>query len=124
MALDLHEQDDFRFWVLAQQDPKKFSWASPDRAGTVTDASQQVMAYAKELGALPVKGDIWTYAKAVGMVPVYKVKVFDEDTGKFLRYDYVDESGKFVDTTGRNIIESKHRGAKDAATKFFGIEED
>lgn len=34
MALDADELAQYRWWVNSQQDPKKFSWSSPDKAGT------------------------------------------------------------------------------------------
>ena len=32
--MDADEIERFRWWVTAQQDPKKFEWSSPDKAGT------------------------------------------------------------------------------------------
>ena len=34
VALDADELEDYHWWVNSQQDPKKFKWSSPDKAGT------------------------------------------------------------------------------------------
>lgn len=33
-AMDADEIERFRWWMTANQDPKKFEWSSPDKAGT------------------------------------------------------------------------------------------
>ena len=34
IALDAEELEEYRWWVNSNQDPKKFKWSSPDKAGT------------------------------------------------------------------------------------------
>jgi hypothetical protein len=124
VALDLQEQEDFKTYVLAGNDAKKFQWASPDHAGTRTpDVAEQIVRLASDVfKAPPIKGDIWALAKLRGMKPHYKVKIWDRETGKFLRHAYVDEDGNEVDVEGLTVIESKHPDAKKKAREFFGME--
>ena len=123
IALELQEQEDFRYWVLSQQDPKKFRWATSDHAGTTSGSVQekilQHMGATRQTGSL--KGDVWDYGSVTGMQKVFKVKVFDSDTGEFLRFAWADETGKEIDVKGAMVIESQHPGAREAAKKFFGL---
>jgi hypothetical protein len=34
VALDKQELEDYHWWINSQQDPSKFKWSSPDKAGT------------------------------------------------------------------------------------------
>lgn len=124
IALELQEQEDFRYWVLSQQDPKKFQWATPDRGGTtpatVREKILNHMTRTKDTASL--KGDVWEYGSVTGMQKVFKVKVFDQDTGQFLRFGWVDDTGKEIETKGAMVIESQHPGAKADARKFFGLD--
>lgn len=89
--MELEELSNFRFWVLAQQDPKKFKWSSPDKAGTATNLGDKIIQFAQEkLGATPIKGDIWTHARQKGMQPIYQIQ---KDDGSLM---FVDEAGEQV----------------------------
>lgn len=91
VALDLEELDNYRFWVLAQQDPKKFEWSSSDRAGSRDPeyVGQRIMHFAQQrLGAAGVqKGDFWTLARQKGMKPIYQI---EKEDGSLM---FVDEKG-------------------------------
>jgi hypothetical protein len=122
VALDMQEQEDFRYWVLAQQDPKKFHWSSANTSQP--NVAHKVLQFAKEkLGAKNlVKSDIWEYAD--GKLPmVFRAKVFDSDTGQFLREAWVDKDGKEVNVNGltTKVVESHHPLSKEAALKAFGL---
>jgi len=105
VALELEELDSFKFWVLAQQDPKKFKWVSSDKAGTAKpqDVSGKIVRFAvTKLGATPLKGDIWALAKQRGMEPVYRI---EKEDGSIV---YVDEDGNEVEPPrGKTFIQSK-----------------
>lgn len=105
MALDLEELDTYRFWVLAQQDPKKFQWTSEDKAGTLSPdrVGERILAFAQQgLKAAPIKGDIWDLARQRGMEPVYRI---EREDGSML---FVNESGEKVDPpSGIAFIQSK-----------------
>jgi hypothetical protein len=104
VALDQEEIDSFRFWVLAQQDPKRFTWSSPDKAGTSTpDIGQKAILFAQQkLGAGAIaKGDIWTLARLRGMEPVYQIE--KPDGTKV----YVDEKGNPVNMSGVEFVPSE-----------------
>lgn len=125
VALDLEEIDQFHFWVLAQQDPKKFQWSSPDHAGTRPGgAAQSLMEFAGALsgrdpGKLK-KRDPWEYGKATGLSVVYKMAELDSDTGKLIRYIYVDENGDRVSTDGYVVLPTKHPEAIEKAESVIG----
>ena len=106
ISLDLEEREQYNIWVMSGQDPKKFNWASDDRAGTaprLADPSlgRKIVAFAVEkLQATPIRGDIWTLAKARGMRPVFRIETPDG-------YRYVDDQGNPVQVPrGMTFIES------------------
>lgn len=104
MALDLEEIDSYKFWVLAQQEPKKFQWSSSDKAGTrEPHIGDSIIRFAqKKMKAEISKGDIWTLAKSRGMQPIYQVEKGD---GKTV---FVNESGDEVDSPiGMTFVKSK-----------------
>lgn len=117
MALELEELDSFRFWVLAQQDPKKFKWSSPDKAGTVKpqNVGGKIVRFAIErLKARPMKGDIWTLARQRGMKPVYRI---EKEDGSVV---FVDENGNEVKPpSGMTFIESKAVKKEEGDRRIF-----
>lgn len=122
IALELEELDSFRFWVLAQQDPKKFAWSSPDKAGTVKpqDVGGKIVRFAvQKLKARPIKGDIWTLARQRGMKPVYRV---EKEDGSVV---FVDEKGNEVKPpSGMTFVESKAVKKEEGDRKIFVRESD
>lgn len=52
VALDKQEWDDYKWWVQAGQDPDKFAWSSPDKAGTEDpmDFVESVTRFTKAIG--------------------------------------------------------------------------
>ncbi len=123
VALDLDEIEQFNRWWVAGQDPKKFKWSSLDHAGTRSgDVTDGLMAFASALvGRDPSrmkKRDPYEYAKATGRL-VYKMELRDQDTGKFLRYVYVDTEGNVADETTHRVIESQHPDSKKDAAQIM-----
>ena len=118
VSLELEELDSFRFWVLAQQDPKKFKWSSPDKAGTVKpqDVGGKIIRFAVQKfgAALPVKGDIWAMARMHGMKPVYRVE------GEGGLVVFVDEDGnKVTPPRDMTFVESKTVKKEQGDKKIF-----
>jgi len=118
--MDLEEEDRYRWWINSQQDPKKFPWT--ESARPKVDIAAKVMKFAQSAlnngqPYTPQKGDIWQYAKARGMKPVFKMAEFTNE-GEFLRHFYVDESGKEVDVPkGYMTVRSNHAEARKIAEK-------
>lgn len=104
VALERKEYENFRFWVLAQQDPKKFKWSKSRNI----DITNKVVEFAHQMGAQPTKGDVWDYAQARGLDRIYEIETED---GKV----YVDQRGNPVDAPkGMIFIPTKNPEAKKA----------
>lgn len=123
VALDLKEQDEYKAYILAGGEPKKFKWSSPDHAGTreeITLAEKLVHGASKGFSQAS-KRDIWEYGKLRGLKTVIRAEKWQEgengSRGKFLGYVWVDESGQEVDVSGYQVIETHHEGAKVVAQK-------
>lgn len=105
VSLELEELDQYRDYVLAGGDPKKFHWSSADKAGTATGSDpakigERVMAFARETKVPPIRGDIWDLARNRGMKPIYQVT---KDDGSVV---YVDDAGNEVKTSGFTFVPS------------------
>jgi len=92
--LELEEVENYRFWVLAGGKPKRFRWQYRPRRGKPLSGSQlgeRVVQFARDKMKIePKKGDVWHYAQAKGLKPVFKVV---EDGVEY----FVDENGKRVE---------------------------
>lgn len=105
VALELKEYDDFKFWVLAGQDPKKFKWAVPK---TGEEIGEKLVQWAKKKAQ---RGDVWDYAEAREIPLVYQI---DTDDGVI----YVDENGDRVKKPSGFFVPTKDKRAKE---KKWGI---
>lgn len=120
VSLDMNEQDDYRAYISAGGDPKKFKWSSSDHAGMKPKSTvmEQILDGVKAGGfAARGKRDIWEYGEAIGLKTITKAEKWAEperpgEKGKFLGHVWVDDSGNEVDTSGYIIIETEHEGAK------------
>lgn len=120
MALDLREQDDYRAYIAAGGEPKKFKWASSDHAGMNSGESVAetiIREVQRRKGFSSGKRDVWEYGEVVGFKKITKAEKWQEPDkpggkGVFLGHVWVDEEGKEVDTSGYVIIESQHGEAK------------
>lgn len=120
IALDLEELDSYRFWVLAQQDPKKFQWVSEDKAGTVSPdrVGEKIVAFAQDrFKAAPIKGDIWTLARQRGMKPVYRI---EKEDGSVV---FVDEHGDKVDPPAGQVFVQSEALKEDKKDKQIYVRE-
>ena len=127
VSLDLQELEEFHFWILSQQDPKKFQWSSDDHAGTKTPdkkpVNDQILAFGQALAggnaAAQVRSDVWEYGKVRGARQVFQANKFDQDTGKFVGVVWIDEGGNEVDIAGFVPVESHHEEARAKASSVF-----
>lgn len=124
--MELEEQAQYKWWVNSQQDPKKFKWSESTKPKV--DVAKKVMRFAQEVlnRGKPYRtlgGDIWGFAQAVGLQQVFKMAELDSDTGKLVRYIYVDENGERVEIPeGYITVASQHEESKAKARKVFGME--
>lgn len=124
--MELEEQAQYKWWVNSQQDPKKFEWS--ESAKPKVDIIKKVMGFAQDRlnqgrPYQALKGDIWSFAQATGLKQVFKMAELDSDTGKLVRYVYVDESRKRVEIPeGYITVASQHEESKAKARKVFGME--
>lgn len=127
VALDLHEIEEFHFWVLSQQPADKFEWSSDDHAGTrppdKKPVNEKILAFGQALAggkaAAQVRSDVWEYGKVRGAKQVFQANKFDQDTGEFIETVWIDEKGNEVDTTGFIPVESHHKEAQVKASSVF-----
>lgn len=117
VALDLREQDEYKSYLLAGGDPKKFKWSSPDHAGTREEITlADKLAHGAKGLSRTEKRDIWEYGRLRGFQTIVRAERWEEgengEKGKFLEYVWVDENGQEVDTSGYQVIETHHEGAK------------
>jgi len=90
-SIEAQEQDDFRFWVSAGGDPKKFRWRYRHRgAMSSADIGEKITSLAKDLKIAPVKGDVYDVAKRKGLMMVRQIVGADGEI------KYVDEDGNEV----------------------------
>jgi len=117
-ALDLDEQDDYKAYILAGGEPKKFKWASSDHAGTTPDqdiGQEMLRGLGGKKTVARAKGDIWQYGDAVGLRKVVKAdKWAEQEDGsyKMVGQVWVDEDGKEVSLDGFAVVESSSEDAK------------
>ena len=65
------------------------------------------------------KRDPWEYGKVTGAQVVYRMAELDSDTGKLIKYIYVDENGERVDTDGYVVVPTSHPEAIAQAEKVI-----
>jgi hypothetical protein len=127
VALDLQELEEYHFWILSQQDPKKFQWSSSDHAGTQPldkkPVNEQILAFGQALAggnaAAQVRSDIWEYGKVRGAGQVFEAMKWDEVTGQQIGIVYIDQDGAEVDVSGYVLVKSNHEEARAKASSVF-----
>lgn len=101
VALDLDERDSYNRYLLAQGDPKKWPWSSPDKAGTLRGRTGFWSRVAARMGR-GRKGKLKDIAGHLGIpeaIAIYRRNP-DGSRGEFIRYANP-ETGETVDMTGR-----------------------
>jgi len=118
VALDLEEIADYKAYVYAQGDPKKFPWSSSDHAGTrkARNLAEEIITgfSNKDIGQHR-PGDVWKYGEKAGWKSVTKANKWEQQPDgqyKMTGEVWVDENGDEVDTTGFHVVESQSGEAK------------
>jgi hypothetical protein len=93
-SLDAQEQEDFRFWVIAQQDPKKFPWSRKKRKQELSSVAiaEKAMRFAKDkMGAVDtLRSDVYQVAQTRGLKSYVRVQAEDGSV------KYYDEDGSEI----------------------------
>ena len=115
VALDLDEIEDYKAFIFAGGEGKKFKWSSSDHGGLRPhgDIGKEMI---REFGGANSKpSDVWQYGKIRGLKSVTKAFKWEQqpDGGhKMIGEVWVDENGVEVDTTGFIVVESTGGEAK------------
>lgn len=109
----MQEQDNFRFWVTAGSDPKKFKWARVPNESDVS-LGEKIISFARAKHIAPMKGDV--YNVAVNKDWSLAFRIDGEDGARF-----VDQDGNPVDVPAESqFIASKHRALQEAVRSVSG----
>lgn len=109
LSLDSDELARYEWWVNSQQDPKKFKWSSPDKAGTqkAGGVMQNLLNLAGKFGKNIPKGSAHEYAKATGKTVIYidlkTRKYYTEDMQETTYDPKQDKEQKYVVIPLRNV---------------------
>lgn len=91
VALDIDEREQYRQYVLAGGDPRKFKWSSYDKAGTEPSSSPQSFwtKVAAQMGH-GLKSDIAYAVEGLGLEPIVKITETMSDGSTRVRYETQD----------------------------------
>jgi hypothetical protein len=110
----MQEEDNYRFWVTAGGDPKKFKWSRVPSESRDTRLGDKIIDFAKAKRIAPMKGDVYNVAVNKDWKLVFRVD--GEDGVRF-----VDQDGNPVAAPADSqFVASKHRALQDVTRSVSG----
>ena len=99
--MDAEEWRQYEWWVNSQQDPKKFKWSSPDKAGTnkASNPVAKMFEMVRQQGDKVKKGNPEEFARVTGKDLIYidlRTRLYYKEDGTLTTYD--PKKDKFGDT--------------------------